>query len=419
MSLNLLGSTSRVETPLIYVTIGDTIFGAYNKSYETLLSSSGATKKFITTFPNFMKSITIEKVNGTINSYSIQMIYAIRNGDDPNLLEKVFSSVSKDRRIRITYGDASIPSMIFKDEEALITDIKSNLNISSSVITYTLTCVSASMALNAGKYTFAKDRKKPSEKIKEILFDTSYGLQDIFYGMRDKDLVLSTNLLASDDKVVDIEAKTSITVLDYLKYLVTCMIPATNIDIRAIDKNRYALVVIDDTTHKYGGPYFKITKLLSSETVTNELDVYEIDIGTHSKDMIIDFSIDDNQTYSILYNYSQQIKQPNYIYRIDDKGKMTYEYSPIFSNSPQLMKTTAADRNWWTTMTQYPISCTLTLKGLLRPAILMSYVRLNVYFYGNKHISSGLYIVTRETDTISEAGSRTTLKLTRIQGDIV
>lgn len=65
-------------------------------------------------------------------------------------------------------------------------------------------------------------------------------------------------------------------------------------------------------------------------------------------------------------------------------------------------------------MTQYPISCSVTLKGLLRPAILLTYVKLNVYFYGKKHIASGLYIVTRESDYIDESGSKTTLKLTRI-----
>lgn len=65
-------------------------------------------------------------------------------------------------------------------------------------------------------------------------------------------------------------------------------------------------------------------------------------------------------------------------------------------------------------MTQYPISCSVTLKGLLRPAILLTYVKLNVYFYGKKHIASGLYIVTRENDYIDESGSKTTLKLTRI-----
>lgn len=48
----------------------------------------------------------------------------------------------------------------------------------------------------------------------------------------------------------------------------------------------------------------------------------------------------------------------------------------------------------------------------------MSYVRLNVIFPGGrKHISSGLYIVTGQKDSISNRGYRTTLSLTRIAGD--
>ena len=47
----------------------------------------------------------------------------------------------------------------------------------------------------------------------------------------------------------------------------------------------------------------------------------------------------------------------------------------------------------------------------------MSYVRLNVFFFGKKHISSGLYIVTKQQDDISAGGFRTTLNLLRISGD--
>lgn len=57
------------------------------------------------------------------------------------------------------------------------------------------------------------------------------------------------------------------------------------------------------------------------------------------------------------------------------------------------------------------------MKGLLKPAILMTYVKLNVLFYGKKHISSGYYVVTEQTDSIDSNGFRTTLKLLRIKGD--
>ena len=413
-NLSLLSATSRVEAPVIYVTIGDYVFGMFNKSVKSIIDSTGITKRVITTYPNFMKSVTVEKVNGVLNTYTIQMIYAIRNGDDPNLLEKVFSSVSNTRKIKITYGDATSSAFLYKDEEAMISDVRSTFNIQNSTITYTLTCVSDALTLNAGSQSYGKRHMKPSDLIKELLLNSSNGLQDVFFGMRDYDLVLSRGLIASDDKAVDIEAKQHISTLDYLKYLVTCMVSSDSDASSVINNERYVLVVSDEVSSEFQGPYFKVVKV-SAKSIPNE-DIYDLEIGTSSKDKVVSFSLDDNQTYSILYNYSEQLKLPNYIYRIDNNGNMTYEYSPALSNSSSLLKTTESDKTWWTTVTQFPMTCTVTLKGLLRAATLMSYVNLNVYFYGKRHISSGLYIITRQVDMISEDGCKTVLSLTRMKG---
>ena len=72
------------------------------------------------------------------------------------------------------------------------------------------------------------------------------------------------------------------------------------------------------------------------------------------------------------------------------------------------------DITWWSKITEYPISATITIKGLLRPALLMEYVNLNVLFFGKKHIASGIYIITKQVDSINGSGCRTTLNLTRI-----
>ena len=78
----------------------------------------------------------------------------------------------------------------------------------------------------------------------------------------------------------------------------------------------------------------------------------------------------------------------------------------------------ATDQVWWTKATQFPITARIQVQGLLRPATLMQYVRLNVIFPGgNKHISSGLYIVTSQVDNIGPNGYATNLGLTRIKGD--
>ena len=57
------------------------------------------------------------------------------------------------------------------------------------------------------------------------------------------------------------------------------------------------------------------------------------------------------------------------------------------------------------------------IKGLIRPVMLMTYLRVNAMFYGQKHISSGLYIITKQEDTVDKAGYRTTLSLMRVAGD--
>ena len=96
---------------------------------------------------------------------------------------------------------------------------------------------------------------------------------------------------------------------------------------------------------------------------------------------------------------------------------MTSAYDPSISTSERLYMTTESDRSWWTQITQFPITATLTIKGLVRPAILMSYVKVNCLFYGARHMSSGTYIVTKHQDRIDSSGYKTTLTLLRIKGD--
>ena len=65
-------------------------------------------------------------------------------------------------------------------------------------------------------------------------------------------------------------------------------------------------------------------------------------------------------------------------------------------------------------MINYPINATLKIKGLLRPAVLMSYIYINAQFYGKPHTSTGYYIITKQVDDITETGYRTTLSLLRV-----
>lgn len=415
-NLDLLSNFSRVETPFIIAKMGGVSFGLYNKSARNIIDATGAYSRIVTDYPNFMQSLVVTKINGQVNTYTLTIKYGIRAGDDPNLLEKIFSRAKQDRRITLSYGDYSIPSFIYKEEECLITDIKSNFDIVNANIVYTIQAVSQCLALASGTYNFPARNAKPSDILKELLYNNKYGLLDVFPGMTQKDKVISKGLIASDDRIVRLESKNNMNIFNYMNYLVSCM--SFIQDTRNVIKNgRYSLITVDDISNEFGGAYFKVVRTSKISKEYNSLDMYTIDVGYQGQNIVTGFTINDTQTYSILYDYAGKTQQSEYVYRIDDDGNMQTIYSPNVTRSSTLNKTTESDKTWWTNMTEYPINATIVLKGLLRPAILMTYIKLNVLFYGRKHISTGVYIVTKQVDQIDASGFRTTLNLLRVGGD--
>lgn len=413
MAMSALVSTqNRVESPFIIVKIGKYTFGHCSdiKSRAKL----GAT--FKTTFPNFMQSINIVKINGAVNTYKIKMDYAITEHDDPNLLEKVFGSISKTREITLSYGDWDMPAFIYKEEQAIVTKVSSNVDFKSSRITYNISCVSTSLSLKAGTFSFGARTAKPSDVIYEMLNNEAYGLKEVFTGMRNMTKTQLSSLIAGDDKRVSIEAKESISPFDYISYLCNCMV-STNDPGGPLKKSNYYWAVYDDTSNKMGGTYFKVVRVDAGAQYNVSYNTYEVDIGYPSGSYVSDFSINTDDTWSILYDYSNDIQLPQYSYSIDKNGEVKVTQSNLLTNSGKYLRTTEADKTWWSQMTQFPITARLTIKGLLRPAMLMSYVKINTYFYGHKHISSGLYIITKQEDSIDSSGYKTTLSLTRISGD--
>jgi len=221
-----------------------------------------------------------------------------------------------------------------------------------------------------------------------------------------KDKTFRNSCIASDDRVVDIPAKNSCDPLSYLNYLVTYMCSVTNEDTsNPLKDSTYKLCLYDSTfdeeqtsassenTNK--GAYFKVVKILADSTDNRTLstgNVYEVDIGYPSSGNVINFSISEDQSWSMLYNYAGNIKET--VYNIDSKGNLVTEYVPRLAMSTSLNKMTEAQKTWWTNMTAYPINATLTLKGLVTPVMLMDYIRINALFYGQRHIASGLYVIT-------------------------
>jgi hypothetical protein len=164
------------------------------------------------------------------------------------------------------------------------------------------------------------------------------------------------------------------------------------------------------------GPYFKVTKV---STVMDHGDAYEIDIGINTSTIVRSFTIESNENYSLYYDYQNLAHPENYVRRINADGEWEDVYAPTSMARPDTFDAKAKDRVWWTKATQFPINATIQVQGLLRPATLMQYVKLNVIFPGGKkHLSSGLYIVTRQVDNIGPGGYATNLGLTRIKGDM-
>lgn len=415
----LMMSDSIIQVPWVKVTIGDYTFGCYTRKGQALIGDfSGGSQPWVSQFPNYVQSLNVTKINGQVNQYTLVITYPITQHDDPNFFEKVFSSVSKTRKIVFTYGDCSKPAYIYKDEEAIITKIGQAFSLKSSAITYTIYAVSGAQLKTLGCRTFTPEFAKPSDVIKRLFKDESTGLKSTFTGM---DLKSLDRLIPGDDKAVQLDLKINESVLDYLTYLVSCMYPANNTQ-GNISPDIYILTMHDDTIYDKlynsyttaSGPYFKVEK---TSYLKSHADAVELDIGYNNSTIVTDFGIEQNENYALYYDYQSTLVQDEFVRRVGDDGKLIEEYSPNVTSKNRMSITRPNDITWWTKITQYPIKASLTVQGLLRPAYLMTYLRLNILFYGEKYIGSGLYIVTSQTDEISSNGYKTKLTLTKIQGE--
>jgi hypothetical protein len=421
--LSLLSSAARVQAPWIKVSIGEYTFGVFSKSDAQKKDKYGQyyTESSIQ-YPNYIQRLEITKINGQVNQYTLSLTYPVTQTSDPNFFEKVLSSVSKTRKIIFSYGDMSMPAYIYRNEEAIITKVKQNFNIKSGgEISYTINAVSSAALSSGGSWTFPGRNDKPSTVIKELLNNSKYGLQKLFTGMNKSNI---NSLIAGDDKAVQLLAKRNISPIDYISYLVSCMVPGSFINSQWADTDIYILTMHDDTTYDQRsisdldiqGSYFKVERISHK---TNKSDAFQIDIGFGNTGTIVtEFSVTDDENYSLLYDYNAQLDTDPYITRIDNNGQTYTVYAPTVTSKNDSFMTRPEDITWWTKMTKYPIKASITVQGLLRPAILMSHVRLNViYPGGRKHVSSGLYLVTQQRDVIDSQGYRTTLTLAKISGD--
>lgn len=414
MSKSLTSIPTLVQSPFIIATIGGNTFGSYS-SEGSSMSGVGLNVQY----PNYMKSMSIIKVNGTVNTYALNLSYQVAAGQDPNLIDKILSRATKDRRITLQYGDWNSPNNIYKEEQAIITNVTSSLNMSEGSIDYTINCTSDAIGLTSVTHNFPSVEAKGSEVIMNLLNNQRLGITSIFKGMQNMSNVLNSNFIASNDKTIKLLAQTNMTVLDYLNYVVNSMI-SNDSDSSDLSNSNYYLSIHDDVDNLFGGTYFKVTEVNKNNTasVLNSLNTYELDVNYPGDNFVTEFSLSNDQSWAILYEYSEQLNQEKYSYKIGNDGKLITTAAPTILRSDYTGETSPTKSQWWTKMTQFPIEATITIKGLTRPSILMTYVKLNVWFAGGmKHISSGLYIITKQVDQIDSSGYKTTLTLLRVGGD--
>ena len=410
INYDILGEKIRVQVPFCRVQIGDYVFGVFQASSSTQRDSQGIYRIQNIQYPNYIQSLQVQKINGQVNTYTLTLKYAMTQFNDPNFFDKVFSSVSTTRKIVFSYGDLNAPAFVYRNEEAIITDVKNQVDINGASLTYTVTAVSSSNLSRAGSFNFrGYDSAKPSAIIKQILKNNAkYGLLDLFTGMRDLNLVEQQQLIDSSDIYVPLEAKKNISVLEYIQYLVNSMKSSVN------NKDIYVLKVVDEVNDIFKGPYFKV---INTTTAKSSIDCYSLDIGFdyRNNNAVTSFTIDNQEAYAIFYNWTKKLSTNEYVQRIDDSGTLSSVYAPIISSNNDQGITHPQDENWWKNVTQYPISATLTIRGLLRPAILMSNIDIGCFFYGKLFAGgTGKWIITQQTDTIGSDGFFTTLKLVRV-----
>lgn len=388
-------SHAMVESPFVEVDFAGTMIGTYKNSVDD--------------FPDHISRLEVEKVNGEINKYTFELTHQIRAGEDPNLIDKIIAKV-RYTFIRIRYGDFN-SNVIYGDERAIITNVSMNRNYAASKISYTILATSAGEFITSHKLNFPARTEKPSTIINELFYknsQTSNLLLDAFPGMKNASLVSSNNLIPTNDAKLNIDAKTNINTIEYVNYLVGCMSSVTNGVNDIIRGSSYYVSYENDFMNQLGGAFMKITEVVKGISGAN--NIFEVTVGFPDNNYVMGFNVDNDIAWSILY---ENMATPDeYVYTINNKGQKVKQYSPNIMSSTSPMN--EIQKNWWTQMINYPISATLTLKGLMKPTMLMSFIRVNVVFYGQHHITSGTYAITGQKDVLSGEGFRTILALTRV-----
>lgn len=384
---SLISYPSLVEAPVIELSFNGITIGGYGNKGDK--------------YPNYISSMSVKKINGRINTYTINLVYQVRAGEDPNFIDKLISNTGYLKPLKIIYGDANSPGTIFKEESAVITDVKSQDSVSSSQINYTISAISSVTSADKTYYSFSQKTDKPSNIINNLLYNSgevSTQLQAAFPKMTDKNFVTSNNLIPNNDSIVTVGGMADVSPLTYLTHVVSCMSNMSN-------STSYFLTFNDSKN----GAYFNIAEVAP---IMDSNVLYEVDVGYPGSNFVTNFQLCDNIYWPLIYEYNGSISK--WEYDIDNYGNINRYKTNSLHTDNKYLASSIINSNWWKSLTEFPISAKLTLKGLTIPVMLMTYIRVNTLFYGQKDIASGIYVVTDQEDSISGNGYSTTLTLLRV-----
>lgn len=388
--------TTLVEAPFAEVTIGGVTFGTYQQNRYNA-------------YPNYIQSLQVHKTNGTINTYTINLIHQVSPGDNPNYISSLLSTNGFEK-ISIRYGDGN-SGTYFREVNALLTDVKTSFEFVNNLIKYELTATSLSYLTATSKMNFSGIKSKPSKVMMDLLTEKKEIVSDYFTGMADIKKVSQLGLIPTNDKEVEIDSVQNKNIIEYLSYLTSLMIDENE---TYSDTSTYYLSINDENYNNLGNT-FSVKEVYSGSRKINEL-VYEVDLGYPDDNMVFDFSVNTDYAWSTAMNTNSNIT--TYRYDINNTGKINKNESKPYLKSTTDDTSYIIDNNTWKQLTRFPINATLNIKGLMAPIMLLTYVKVNNYYFGSKRITSGMYIVTEQIDYISGSGCRTSLGLTRVSSDV-
>ena len=385
---HLPATINYVEAPYVKITLGGVSIGTYKKG----------------NYPNYISGLTVKKTNGSMNEYTINLIHQISPGDNPNYIDNLISANGYNK-IQIEYGDAEA-GIAYRDIHALLIDVKSKFDFFNNCINYTLSATSSCVMSTVNRRNYSSVTDKPSNIINRMLYETEE-LLDYFPAMKSKDFVNSNNLIPSDDIEVNIDAVTNTTPLNYMNKLVSSM--------KSNSGDYIYYLNIDDENSL--GSYFSIEQVKTKMTTSMFPLVYEVDINYPDEESLVyNFSVNTDFSWPLTYEYGGSF--PTYDYSILNDGNIISRESA--ANLKTALTTNnkfISDKNWWANVTEFPISATLEIKGITSYLLLLNYIKVNVFYFGNKRDSSGIYIVTGQEDSLSGNGFKTKLDLLRVAGD--